>query len=342
MSEERAKVYGDTRRLLASRDHAKIDLVPFPEIKTSELKPKKEPSLARVYEADPLDIAEICTASGYKPLVFVEINENYPERGMAKGGMTGQESELLLRSNYCLCMNDSIYPIRRRFFTYANKVFIAKSATYTQLSKVFTVPILGTTVIRSPTVHVHQENGQGVQRYASPSEEALMRDTVYGAFEMTVQKGCDTLIVPALGCEKGHPVDTVIKFFNEAMSLYNVKYVFFGVRSYLDERAKTPLFMKFHHNIHRKYRFDQDLQDDVQDTQDSRSEQINKPDSKLSEDLIDEPDLGIEDTMQDLTMIEDIVDEDESKYESPAEKPKSILKKSPKAKPRAKKAASSR
>lgn len=316
MSEERAKVYGDTRRLMAAREHAKIDLVPFPEIKATE--PKKEASLARVYEKDPLDIAEICVASGYKPLLFVEINENYPERGMAKGGMTGQESELLLRSNYGLCMNDTIYPIKRRFFTYTSKVFIAKSASYKQLAKVFTVPVLGATVIRSPTVHVRQVDGQGVEHYASPSEEALMRDTIYGAFEMALQKGCDTLVVPALGCEKGHPVDGVINFFNEAMSIYNVKYVFFGVRSYLEERPRGPLFMKFHHNIHRKYRFDSRV---------DSSEDTNLKDTNL------------EDTLGDLSMVNEVIDvniSDEEPEPPKPEPPKSILKTKGKSKGKAK------
>lgn len=332
MSEERAKVYGDTRRLMAARDHAKIDLVPFPEIKPSDLTPKKEASLARVYEADPLDIAETCAASGYKPLVFVEINENYPERGMAKGGMTGQESELLLRSNYGLCMNDTIYPIKRRFFTYVGKVFIAKSASYKQLSKVFTVPVLGTTVIRSPTVHVRQVDGQGVEHYASPSEETLMRDTIYGAFEMALQKGCDTLIVPALGCEKGHPIDAVIRFFNEAMSFYNVKYVFFGARSYLEDRSRSPLFMKFHHNIHRKYRFDSSAGDNSVE-QESEVNSANL-DSEVNS-------ASLEDTLGDLTMVNEIIDvnisdEEETPPKPPPEPPKSILKSKGKAKAKAK------
>jgi len=330
MSEERAKVYGDTRRLMAAREHAKIDLVPFPEIKTADLAPKKEASLARVYETDPLDIAERCAASGYKPLVFVEINENYPERGMAKGGMTGQESELLLRSNYGLCMNDTIYPIKRRFFTYANKVFIAKNASYKQLSKVFTVPILGATVIRSPTVHVQQVDGRGVEHYASPSEETLMRDTIYGAFEMAVQKGCDTLIVPAIGCEKGHPVDAVIKFFNEAMSFYDVKYVFFGVRSYLEERSRSPLFMKFHHSIHRKYR--------VNISVESNNTEDEAPESSQNSSA------SLEDTLGDLSMVSEIIDVNVSDDEvpepppkpEPPKPPKSILKTKGKSKAKAK------
>lgn len=251
---ERARIYADTRRLVASRDHVKIDVVPFPEMKG--LRPKDESSLARVYEMDPLDIAEVCVASGYNPLVLVEANENYPEPGMAKGGMTGQESELLLRSNYALCMADGIYPLKRRTYTFASKIYVVKNSKYQQMSRIYTIPVLGATVIRSPTVHVRQENGQGVEYYASTSEENLMRETIYGAFDFAVRKGYDTLIAPALGCEKGHPVDAVIKFYNDAMSYFDIKYVFFGVRCYRDDHTRTPLFLSFHRDIHRKYIFD--------------------------------------------------------------------------------------
>lgn len=251
----RAKTFADTQRLGSKTDTDKIEVLEFTcKIREdSEATPKPNRSLARVYNADPLDVARECATAGYNAAMLVEINENHPIPGMLKGGMQGQESEVLLRSNYGRRMNDSCYPLKRRYLTYAAGIMVHKDKVYELYQKSFSVALIGSTIVRRPTLHSKQEDGISVQCYANRSEEELMRDTINSVFHLARTKGYDTLVLPALGCEQGHPIDAVIKFFNEAMARFNIKYVFYAVKSYTDYKPRCQMFMAYHHAIERKY-----------------------------------------------------------------------------------------
>lgn len=251
----RARVFADTQRISSKTDTDKIEVLDF-TCKVREDKermPKDMRSIARVYNVDPLDVARECYTAGFNTAMLVEINENYPIPGMIKGGMQGQESEVLLRSNYARRMNDNQYPMKRRTMSYIPGLMIHKDKIYELYQKPFPVSMIGVTVVRRPTLHTRQENGNAIECYASRSEEDLMRDTINSAFHLAQSRGHDTIIVPALGCEQGHPVDAVIGFCNDAMTKFGIRYAFYAVKSYIDYKPHCHLFMKFHHGIEREY-----------------------------------------------------------------------------------------
>lgn len=254
-AQTRAQVFKDTRTIGSKTDTDKIEVLEFTckSREDAEVLPKATRSLARVYNADPLDVARECAQTGYNVAMLVEINENFPVSGMVKGGMQGQESEVLLRSNYCRRINDNYYPLKRRQLTYAANMVVHKDKVYELYQKSFNVGMIGTTIVRRPTLHSKQENGSSVQSYANRSEEELMRDTVNSVFSLAKAKGYDTLVLPAIGCEQGHPIDAVIGFFNEAMTRYDIKYVFYAIKSYVDYKPRCGMFLTFHKGIERKY-----------------------------------------------------------------------------------------
>lgn len=254
-AQTRSMVFKDTRQMGSKSDMDKIEVLEFAcKVREDpEAKPKITRSLARVYNADPLDVAKECAMVGYNVAMLTEINENFPIPGMTKGGMQGQESEVLLRSNYCRRINDNYYPLKRRQLVYVGGLTVHKDKVYELYQKSFSVAMIGSTIVRRPTLHSRQENGTSIQCYANRSEEELMRDTINSIFHLAHSKGHDTLVLPAIGCEQGHPVDTVIEFFNEAMERFDIKYVFFAVKSYIEYKPHCAIFMAFHKGIERKY-----------------------------------------------------------------------------------------
>ena len=247
---ERARAYTNVLQLGKNYAHSQAKPMDFIESPAPLKLTSRRLSIARVYDQDVMYLADQCiTAGGCRPIAIVEANDNYPEPGMTKGGMHGQESEILLRTNYsgyltmgCIHYPDVAFCIQRRCPCSSN-------VKYGRHPKPYNMPILAVRVLRRPGTISEQVDGGLCERYSSPQEETLMRDSIYSMFGLAAEMEYDVILAPPLGCDVGHPVHQIIQFFNEAMVLYPaIRCVFFGV---VDPLAEKPLFRQFHQHIIR-------------------------------------------------------------------------------------------
>jgi hypothetical protein len=247
---ERARAYANVIQLGKNYPHSQAQPMEFIEPIEPPVLDRRRSNIARVYNRDVMNLADLClTAGGCRPVALLEANANYPDPGMTKGGMQGQESEILLRTNYGRAIYDGLYPLPRRGLLYTEKVSVLMDAKYGRHPKPYNMPILAVPVLRRPATISEQVDGGLCEKYGSRLEEALMRDSIYSMFAVASEMEYDVILAPALGCDVGHPVHQVIGFFNEAMVLWpSIRFVFFGI---VDPAEDKPLFRQFHQHVIR-------------------------------------------------------------------------------------------
>lgn len=136
-----------------------------------------------------------------------------------------QEEDLFRRSNLCVCIDYSIYPLRSMEAIFSPEIYIVKNANYELITPIKT-SVITIAAVDSPKIKGNT--------YSNARDYMMMESKIDAMFRIAYQHNIEGLILGAFGCGAfSNPTETVIKLFNDAISKYNkcFKYIGFAVRN---------------------------------------------------------------------------------------------------------------
>jgi uncharacterized protein (TIGR02452 family) len=159
---------------------------------------------------------------------------NYQPGGGVSSGCFAQEENCFRRSNYCMSLKKSLYPIPETGCIYTPLITVFKDKNY-DLCDTFVVSMIACAALRSPPL---TPNGE----YQNPSDRVLMKHKITQIFQVAYHYKIDTLVLGALGCGAFHnPPRAVAEIFNEVLHTYDkcFKRVVFAINGHNDSNYET-------------------------------------------------------------------------------------------------------
>lgn len=207
-----------------------------------------QPKILKIFNDDLMTVTNAICELGLRPLVVCESNENYPLE-FAKNGGVGEESDLLRFSNLAMCITDTNYPIRELDMLYTPQVCVFKTWNNKRLTKIHKIGVLMVTPIRRPILMSIKTNDGMRESYSNKTDGERMRKRILNAFKICVKYQYKSVVITCLGGKTENPVNEIVKFFNEALQLYPVKYVFLSVKT--TDESRDKVYEYFHRHIKR-------------------------------------------------------------------------------------------
>lgn len=237
--EARKNAFKDTKRQSHNFTNASYETLEIKKVETdADAFANNAASRVRVYAECGLDIAITAVTNKANPILVMEMNFNYPAASLERGGFVGTEAELWIRSNFCAIMKDNCYPLDYSKLIYFPDVTVFKNNKYENLDKASAFPILGVVMANAPDVQYEQREGKTYAEYSKKKDMDHLRNLVFGLFAKAVELGHDMIILPDLGCERGHPIDQIINMYNEAIDLFKIPIVCMAVLPYVANPKK--------------------------------------------------------------------------------------------------------
>lgn len=234
--ETRKNAYNDTKRQSHNFTTANYESLPVAKVEVEES--TGAASRVRVYAESGLDVAIMAVSNKANPILVMEMNFNYPAASLERGGFVGTEAELWIRSNFCGILKDNCYPLDYSKVLYFPDVTVFKDNKYENMPKAKAFPILGVTMANAPDVQYEQRDGKSYAEYSKQKDMDHLRNLVFGLFAKAVELEHDMIILPDLGCERGHPIDQIINVYNEAIDHFKIPIVAICVLPYLANPKK--------------------------------------------------------------------------------------------------------
>lgn len=205
----------------------------FDSAKLPELFLTKQPTakIVKVLNTDILTVAEICSQKQLNPMVINCGSNNDPLKQVEMGAI-GTEWNLMRRSNlHRLIETDIQYPLRDGKILYIPEITVFKSDEYKLLKNPFKISVLTIPPVRQPSLVSSVEKGHNIEIYSNQMELDSMKKYIDSMFSVALYKGHNCLILDDFGCQKNfnNPIHVIIKWLNESIKKYPIKYVFFAV-----------------------------------------------------------------------------------------------------------------
>lgn len=181
--------------------------------------------------------------AGQDPLVLNLASCYCPGGGVVKG-CRAQEEELFRCTNYCLCTNRSLYPIKSDEFIITDHVSIIKDENYNRLRDYREFDFIAVAAVRKPPLIYHAVPSQ----YMEDEDRKLMEDKIDAIFRYAVFHERGTLLLGALGCGAyGNPTELVRDMFQNALNKYRnyFDHITFAVLS-LNKNTNFKIFSSLH------------------------------------------------------------------------------------------------
>jgi hypothetical protein len=258
-------VWKDTYRIAEQFPHKNAEKInKFNDIefeKKIDEREKPDKKIIKVFNEDLIVLVDSVVKAGFRPLILVNANDNYPLKSV-KNGLISTECDLYRCSNISMVTTDTMYPIRDLDMLYCPKVTIFKTLDNKLLKKPYQIALVLSAPVRRPTLISIKTDQKMEDSYSNISEENKMRSKIENIFKLAVDKGYKCLILTDFGCQnESNPIKKIIEFFNECIKKYPIKYVFFYVKSSEDmfenktkssKKVKDKNFEIFHACIKRK------------------------------------------------------------------------------------------
>ena len=236
--EVRKNAFTDTKRQSHNFASANYESLAVQNVEVDEANLNTSPSRVRVYAECGIDVAITAVTNKANPILVMEMNFNYPAASLERGGFVGTEAELWIRSNFCGIFKDNCYPLDYNKVLYFPDVTVFKDNKYENMSKASAFPILGVVMANAPDVQYEQRDGKSYAEYSKKKDLTHLRNLVFGLFAKAVELGHDMIILPDLGCERGHPVDQITAIYNEAIDTFKLPIVCIAVLPYVSNPKK--------------------------------------------------------------------------------------------------------
>ncbi len=212
----------------------------------------QEAKVIKVFPNPLLDVVQSVCDAGFRPLVVNMANENYPMEGVISG-VDGAEADLIRRSNmYMVIKKDSypeLYPLKNGDFLYFPTITIFKDSNFRKIQKPMTVALISIPTVRRPSIITVQAAGKPEETYSNEKEAESMKRRIEAIFKIAIQYQHHTVIINDFGITEANPIKYIVRFFNEAMKNYPVKYVFFAIGN--PKKTKDPTYLYMHNHIKR-------------------------------------------------------------------------------------------
>lgn len=187
----------------------------------------KKKMTVKVINKDTLAVAADLITKKYKPLVVVSCRSNMPNSG--DSGSAKHEYEVVRRSNLLRCLDEFMFPLGVSDYLFSDGVTVFKDEEYEKVEP-FKVAMLMCPVLVTPGVVFVQGNGGSRIVYKNLADGELMREKIFGIFQIARERGFDSVVVGAVGCGSSkNPIDVVIGFFNEALLEFDIGLVVFAI-----------------------------------------------------------------------------------------------------------------
>lgn len=198
------------------------DLPPGEEI-FKNATPYDQPAKVTVVNADTLTTAiDLSVKYNLNPLVLNMASNMVPGGGVAKGSRA-QEEELYRRTNYSLCIDKSLYPIKDTEFIITDDVTVVKDENYQRLDDYYEFDFIAIPAVRKPALEYGDEE---YGEYMEVEEQQLMSDKIDAIFRYALYQEKDSLVLGALGCGAyGNPPDIVCKMFQTSLDKYRYYFI---------------------------------------------------------------------------------------------------------------------
>lgn len=250
------RVYKDTQRVAkqtTSHDYKKSekwnineDLPPDEDLFEASADNRRDtPATIVVVNADTLTTAIDLKLTGLDPLVLNMASSYCPGGGVAKG-CRAQEEVLFRRTNYFLCTNGKLYPIKDDEFITTDGVTVIKDENYNVLREYKELDFIAIAAPRKPPTAWDDE---GELVYMDKEDRDLMSSKIDSIFRYAVYQGKDSLVLGALGCGAyGNPPKLVRDMFQEALDKYRYYFdnITFAVLALDDKNPNYNLFSSLH------------------------------------------------------------------------------------------------
>jgi len=214
---------------------------------------ENKPKIIKIFNEDLMTVTNAVCELGLRPLIVCESNENYPIEYVRSGGI-GDECDLLRLSNLAICISETDYPIRDLNMLYTPLISIFKTWNNRRLTNVYKAAVLLITPVRRPILmSIKTEEGM-METYHNKIDGERMRQKIMNAFRVAHKYNHKTIVISGLGGKTENPITEIVKYFNEAIAKYPVKYIFLSIKSHeniFNNERRDKIFEYFHNNIVR-------------------------------------------------------------------------------------------
>ena len=187
------------------------------------------PAVIAVVNASTIATAINMVKDGLDPLVLNMASDFQPGGGVVKGS-SAQEEDLFRCSNYALCTNKSLYPIKDDEVIVTDGVTIIKDEDYNILPEYIELDFIAVAAVRRPPL----EYEDGEPSYMNIEDQQIMQDKIDAIFRYGIYQEKDSLLLGALGCGAfRNPPKVVRDMFQDAIDRYRnyFKQITFAVLS---------------------------------------------------------------------------------------------------------------
>jgi uncharacterized protein (TIGR02452 family) len=204
----------------------------------------------KVFHENIMDTLEAAIAQEFTPMLVNSANAQHPLDAL-KTGASGQEYDILRRTNYYNTITDEMFPIKETGAIYSPEVYLFKSSDNRTCPKAKKFSMLTLCPLRNPKLISIRTDGNMQDTYKEKHEETLAGDKIRLIFDTALKYNHDCIILPDFGCGKeNNPLDITVRFFNENIRRSAVKYVFFSIKNE-NNMSRDGQFLYFHKNILR-------------------------------------------------------------------------------------------
>lgn len=213
------------------------------------------PVMVKVFNEDIYSVLDTVAAAGFRnpdPLLINAANNNYPIEGVKKGADT-PEADLYRRSNICLAIDETQYPLMDEQLLYSPTVVIFKNSQYKKLEKPVQVSVASIPPLRRPgLMGMQNPEGKGyIDVFQNSSDEKRAQQKIDMMFKLAILHGHDMIIVTNFGGGVyENPMTVIIDMFNRAIAKYRIPFVFFAIKTH-EKRERDQQFLLFHKKIKR-------------------------------------------------------------------------------------------
>jgi uncharacterized protein (TIGR02452 family) len=224
-------IWKDTYRIAENYPYKNAEKITDLEEIPQNLLTEKLPKVVKVFNENLMTVIDVAIKAKFRPLILISANDNYPLESV-KHGLSSPECDLYRASNISATVNENLYPLRDLEMIYCSKITIFRNSQNRLLTKPYQVSLLLSPPVRRPSlITIRTEKGME-DTYSNSLEEEKMKNKIENIFKFAMLKGFNCVILSDFGCQnENNPIRKIIKFFNESIQKYNIKYVFFSVKT---------------------------------------------------------------------------------------------------------------
>jgi uncharacterized protein (TIGR02452 family) len=153
-----------------------------------------------------------------KILVLNMASDTTPGGGVRRGSRA-QEEELFRRSNYHMCVNRCLYPMKSDEFIVTEGVTVFKDQDYNVMKQPEQYDFIAVAAVRKPSLAFDDDDDEDC--YMDDEDYDAMEQKISFIFRYAALEEYDCLVLGALGCGAyGNPNKVVAGLFKEAIEQY--------------------------------------------------------------------------------------------------------------------------